>query len=112
MDIETFRDYCLSLEGSTEGMKWDHLCFMIEEKIFVLVSLDEGALCFKCDPDDFDELVARDGISQAPHFARRQWIAVDSLEVMADKELQERVAQSRLLVLKKLSKKTQAKYAC
>jgi predicted DNA-binding protein (MmcQ/YjbR family) len=110
MDIETFRDYCLSLNGTTEGMKWDHLCFMIDEKIYVLASLDDGRLCFKCDPDDFDELVARHGISQAPHFARRQWVAVESLEVFIDQELKERIATSRLLVLKKLSKKLQAKY--
>jgi predicted DNA-binding protein (MmcQ/YjbR family) len=110
MDIESFRDYCLSLNGTTEGMKWEHLCFMIEEKIFVLASLDDGALCFKCDPDDFDALVLRDGISQAPHFARRQWIALEGLEVLPDKELKECIVASRALVLKKLSKKIQARY--
>jgi predicted DNA-binding protein (MmcQ/YjbR family) len=110
MDIETFRDYCLSLNGTTEGMKWDLLCFMIEEKIFVLTSLDDGRLCFKCDPDDFDALVSRDGITQAPHFARRQWIAIDDLEVMPENELKERISASRSLVLNKLSKKIQAKY--
>lgn len=110
MDIESFRDYCLSLKGTTEGMKWDHLCFMIEEKIFVLVALDDLSLCFKCDPDDFDDLVARHGVKQAPHFARRQWVALDNLDVMIDQELRERVAVSRELVLKKLSKKIQQKY--
>jgi predicted DNA-binding protein (MmcQ/YjbR family) len=110
MDIETFRDYCLGLEGTTEGIKWEHLCFMIEEKIYVLASLNDGVLCIKCDPDAFDELVARHGISQAPHFARRQWIALESLELMPDKELKAHIATSRSLVLKKLSKKIQAKY--
>lgn len=111
MDIETFRDYCLSLKGTTEGMKWEHLCFMVEEKIFVLASLEDGRLCLKCDPEDFEGLAARNGIQQAPHFARRQWIAVDNLEVMPDQELMERVADSRRLVLSKLSKKLQEKYA-
>jgi predicted DNA-binding protein (MmcQ/YjbR family) len=110
MDIEQFRDYCLGLKGATEGMKWDHLCFMIAEKIFVLASLEDGKLCMKCDPEDFDELVARPGIVQAPHFARRQWIALDNLEVMPDPELKKRVAASRALVLSKLSKKVQEKY--
>ncbi|MGY4384844.1 putative DNA-binding protein (MmcQ/YjbR family) [Pedobacter sp. UYP24] len=110
MDIETFRDFCLDLKGTTEGMKWDHLCFMIEEKIFVLSSLEDGALCFKCDPDDFDSLVGRNGIKQAPHFARRQWVAVENLEVMPDGELKERIRQSRALVLKKLSRKVQDRY--
>ena len=110
MDIETFREYCLTLDGATEGMKWELLCFMIEEKIFVILSLEEGRICIKCDPDDFDDLVARHGITQAPHFARRQWIAIENLEVMNDKELKERVVASRSLVLKKLSKKIQSKY--
>lgn len=110
MDIETFREFCLSLNGTTEGMKWDHLCFMIEEKIFVLASLEDGALCLKCHPDDFDNLVSRHGIKQAPHFARRQWIALDSLEVMSGQELKTRVEQSRTLVISKLTKKLQAKY--
>lgn len=110
MDIETFREFCLSLKGTTEGMKWDHLCFMIEEKIFVLASLEGGSVCLKCDPNDFDELVARHGIRQAPHFARRQWIALDSLDVLPDGELKSRAAQSRALVISKLTKKLQAKY--
>lgn len=110
MDIESLRDYCLSLNGSTEGMKWDHLCFMIEEKIFVLASLEDGHLCMKCDPEDFDELTARHGIKQAPHFARRQWIVLESIDAMPPAELQSRIAESRKLVLSKLPKKTQAKY--
>lgn len=110
MDIESFREYCLSLKGTTEGMKWDHLCFMIEEKIFVLVSLDDTNLCLKCNPDDFDGLVARNGIRQAPHFARRQWIALEGLEVLTDQELKQRVMESRALVLSKLSKKKQELY--
>ncbi len=111
MDIETFRDFCLNLKHTTEGMKWNHLCFMIEDKIFVLVSLEDGALCFKCDPDDFDSLVGRKGIKQAPHFARRQWVALENLEVLPESELKERIAKSRSLVLKKLSRKVQDRYA-
>lgn len=110
MDIESFRDYCLSLRGTTEGMKWDHLCFMIEEKIFVLVALDDLSLCFKCTTEDFDELVARNGIKQAPHFAKRQWVALESLDVLVDQELKERIARSRELVLQKLTKRVQEKY--
>lgn len=111
MDIESFREYCLSLPGTTEGMKWDHLCFMIEEKIYVIVAIDSGSsFSIKCNPDDFDALTARDGIAQAYHLAKRQWIQVASLDVLNDKELKSLVAQSRALVLAKLSKKTQAKY--
>jgi len=112
MDIESFREYCLSLPGTTEGMKWEHLCFMIEEKIYVIIAIDEGnRFSIKCDPDEFDELSARDGISQAYHMAKRQWIQIENLEVLNDNELKRRVADSRAMVLAKLPKKTQAKYA-
>jgi len=111
MDIETFREYCLSLPGTTEGMKWEHLCFMIEEKIFVIIAIEEGSsFSIKCNPDDFDALTARHGIKQAHHMAKRQWIQIESLEVLPDIELKSRVADSRAMVLAKLSKKTQAKY--
>lgn len=111
MDIETFRDYCLSLPGTTEGMKWDHLCFMIEEKIFVIIAIDEGnRFSTKCTPEEFDELTARDGITQAYHLAKRQWVQVADLEVLNDVELKKRITTSRALVLAKLPKKIQEKY--
>lgn len=111
MDIESFREYCLSLPGTTEGMKWGYLCFMIEEKIYIIIAIDEETrFSIKCNPDDFDSLTARDGIGQAYHLAKRQWIGVENLDVLNDQELKSRVADSRALVLAKLPKKTQAKY--
>ena len=111
MDIESFREYCLSLPGTTEGMKWEHLCFMIEEKIFVIIAIDEGnSFSIKCNPDDFDGLTARAGIAQAFHMAKRQWIQIANLDVLNDNELKSRVADSRAMVLAKLPKKTQARY--
>ena len=111
MDIESFREYCLSLPGTTEGMKWDHLCFMIEEKIFVILAIDDGnRFSTKCSPEEFDGLTARDGIKQAYHLAKRQWVQIENLDVLNDVELKKRVETSRALVLSKLPKKIQAKY--
>lgn len=111
MDSESFRAYCLSLPGTTEGMKWDHLCFMIEEKIFVILAIDDGnRFSTKCTPEEFDELTARDGIQQAYHLAKRRWVQIENLNVLNDVELKKRVETSRALVLGKLPKKIQAKY--
>jgi len=111
MDIEMFREYCLSLPGTTEDLKWgDNLCFMIEEKIYVIASLDTGSLTLKCNPEEFEELTARDGIRQAWHMAKGQWIGLEHFDVMPVRELKERVAGSREMVLHKLPKKTQEKY--
>ncbi|WP_432713003.1 MmcQ/YjbR family DNA-binding protein [Pedobacter sp.] len=111
MDIEMFREYCLSLPGTTEGIKWgEHLCFMIAEKMYVIIGLDEGSASFKCDPEEFEELTARDGIMQAPHMAKKQWVKIVSLDVLNDQELKSLTATSRALVKSKLSKKMQALY--
>lgn len=111
MDIESFREFCLSLPGTTEGMKWEHLCFMIEEKIFVIIAIDEGnSFSTKCTPEEFDELTARDGIRQASHMAKKQWVQIDNLEVLNETELKKRVETSRALVLSKLPKKIQQTY--
>ena len=84
---------------------------MIHEKLFVINSLDDGQITFKCDPEDFDELAARDGIMQAAHFAKRQWVTLESFDVLSDKELKERILTSRALVISKLPKKLQAEIA-
>ncbi len=111
MDVEMLREYCLSLPGTGEDVKWgDNLCFMIEQKIYVMTSLDSGTLVFKCDPEEFEELTARDGVKQAPHLARGQWVAIEALDVLPVQELKKRVAKSRQLVLNKLPKKLQAGY--
>lgn len=92
-------------------MKWDHLCFMVEEKIFVIIAIDQGnSFSTKCTPDEFEELAARDGIGQAPHMAKKQWVMIDHLEVLSDAELKKRVQTSRSLVLAKLPKKIQERY--
>ncbi len=111
MDIETFREYCLSLPGTTEDMKWGCLCFLIEEKIFVLISLeDNNRFSTKCSPEEFDELIEREGVEQAYHLAKRQWVQVENLDVLNEHDLKKRVEDSRRLVLAKLPKKIQAKY--
>ena len=111
MDIERIRDYCLSLPGTTEEIKWgDNLCFMIESKIFIICSLDAGTIALKCDPEEFEELTARDGIQQAWHMAKGQWIGLLDMEVLPDSELKRRIAGSRALILKKLPKKIREKY--
>ena len=55
MDIETYRDYCLSKKGVTEGLPFgpDNLVLKLMGKIFSIASLDEVPLRvnLKCDPE-------------------------------------------------------------
>lgn len=113
MNIETLREYCIGLTGTTEDIKWDdHLCFLIEGKIYLMTSLTAPhSFSMKVDPADFDALVSRVGISQAAYMAKRQWVLVENLSVLPEPELKNRIRASRALVLSKLTKKIQEKYA-
>ncbi|WP_410220074.1 MmcQ/YjbR family DNA-binding protein [Pedobacter sp.] len=111
MNIESLREFCLSLPGTTEDIKWEHLCFLIEEKIFIIIAIDDNCrFSVKCNQEEFDELVARPGIKQARHMAKGQWVEIESLEVLGNEELKQRIKNSRNLILAKLPKKIQRKY--
>ena len=74
VDIESIREYCLSLPQVTERVQWGNdLVFKIAGKMFAVTVL-EGAskycLSFKCTEEKFAELIEQDGIDPAPYSAR------------------------------------------
>ena len=109
MDIEQAREYCLSFPHATENVQWGNdLVFKIAGKMFAVVVL-EGAskycLSFKCTEAKFAELIERDGIDPAPYSARYHWVALETFDVLTDKELKALLRNSYDLVLEKLPKK-------
>lgn len=79
MNIDTFRDYCLSKKGVSEGLPFgpDTLVFKVMGKMFALASLDEVPLRanLKCDPnralqlrEDFE-----DSILPGYHMNKQHW---------------------------------------
>ena len=109
MHIEDLRSICLSFLGVTEDIKWEnHLTFLVAGKMFCLTGLDTSfSAALKVPTEDFDELIALPGITQAAHFARRQWIAVDEENRISRDEWIRLLKQSYDLVLAKLSQKVQ-----
>ncbi|HEY1032824.1 MAG TPA: MmcQ/YjbR family DNA-binding protein [Flavipsychrobacter sp.] len=107
MDTEKLRAYCLSLPGVYEGIKWeDHLCFMVAEKMFCITGMtDTSGVSFKVSPEDFEELTERNGIIQAPYFARNQWVAVEKRNALKPKEWEHYLEQAYELIKAKLPKK-------
>jgi len=87
MNIEDFREYCLSLPGVEERMPWVEdknqynrgmLCFTVAGKWFCFVHIDEFEFCnLKCPPDRAEELRALyDGIRPGWHMNKRHWNSV------------------------------------
>ena len=110
--LDSIREYCLSLPGTTEGIQWeDALLFRVGGKIFVSVNLNpagEDRISFKCDPETFAELLEREGARPAAYVGRFQWIGLRDFNVLPAAELRELIRASYELVKAKLPKKEPA----
>jgi len=74
------------------------------------VALDQTPLCmsFKCMPEEFAELVEREGIIPAPYMARNHWVLIESPDILPRAELKRLVRNSYDIVAAKLPKKVRA----
>ncbi len=109
MDIDKLRKYCLSFPHVTEDIQWENdLLFRIGGKIFVGVSLSpatQGQFSFKCTPEEFAELIERDGIVPAAYVARYHWVSVRRDDALTAAEFKRSVRNSYDMVSAKLPAK-------
>jgi predicted DNA-binding protein (MmcQ/YjbR family) len=108
MYIEALRRYCLSLPHATEDVQWgNNLLFRIGRKMFAIAALDRTptSVSFKCTPEEFAELVEREGIIPAPYLARNKWVLLESLDALPAKELKRLIKDSYAMVAAKLPKR-------
>lgn len=117
MNLEAIRRYCKSLPHVEEDVKWGHdLCFLIGRKMFCVLNLepqrgDKSMIAFKTTPEEFEQLIEREGVIPAPYMARNKWVSLEEYSTLPWGELQERVAKSYELVKATLPKKFQATLA-
>ncbi len=109
MNIEEFREYCLSKKGVTEEFPFDEvtLVFKVMGKMFALTGLNSDIFTvnLKCDPDWSIELrEAHYEIQPGYHMNKKHWNTVNFEESLSDKFLMELVNHSYDLVVKKLKK--------
>jgi predicted DNA-binding protein (MmcQ/YjbR family) len=107
MNIEECRNFCLTLPGVTEDIKWENnLVFSGGGKMFCLADLDAPfQASFKVREDEFEELASRDNIIQAPYFARMKWVKATDESALSRQEWEHFLQQSYDLVKSKLPKK-------
>jgi predicted DNA-binding protein (MmcQ/YjbR family) len=106
VNIETIREYVLLKPSVTEGFPFDEesLVFKVNNKIFMIASLDETPLRFnvKCDPEKVIELRDEypDTVLPGYHMNKRHWntIVVDGR--LSAKQLKEMIDHSYGLVNK------------
>ena len=114
MDLESFREYCLSRANAAEGTPFgpDVLVFKVSGKIFALASLDEvpARANLKCDPDLALELRDRyEQVTPGYHMNKKHWNTVEIESGIPDVELRKMIDHSYELVVKSLPRKAREK---
>lgn len=109
MDIEKFREYCLSKPCVTEDFPFDEdlLTFRICNKIFACISMSNPELAvMKCDPEKALELREQySSIEGAFHWNKKFWNQIRFNSDANDKLIFSLVDHSYDEVVKKLTKK-------
>lgn len=109
MNVESFRDYCLSKPSATESTPFgpDNIVFKVEGKMFALLALDEvpTTVNLKCDPDQALELRDRyEQVQPGYHMNKKHWNTVVLDGVIPDKEIRKMIDDSYDLVVQSLPK--------
>ncbi len=110
MNIEEFREFCLSMPDSNEKMPFQAfraaqsiLAFYAGGKIFCFFDIDTFKACtIKCAPDIIDELKALYNAVDAPYnMSPRHWISIRFNDDMPDEEIKYWTRKSYNIVSKR-----------
>ena len=109
MDIESYRNYCISLPGVTESFPFDEnaLCFKVGNKIFAILHVETFEFInLKCDPEKAIELrEEHEGIRPGWHMNKKHWNSVHHAEGVDDQLVFELTKHSYDLIKASLPKK-------
>jgi predicted DNA-binding protein (MmcQ/YjbR family) len=112
MNIEEFRDYCLSKKFVTESFPFDEqtLVFKVAGKMFALSGLEHSPskVNLKCDPERAIDLRAEyDEIIAGWHMSKKHWNTVTIEGSIPNKLIIELIDHSYTLVVKSFTLKKQ-----
>lgn len=112
MDIETARDYCLSLPQVTEDFPFDEttLVFRIGGKIFAMMDLENTEwFVLKCEPEYAIELRERHlEIAPAWHMNKKHWNQLNLFGSLPDGLVRSLICHSYNEVVKKMPKRVKS----
>ncbi|CAN5534138.1 MmcQ/YjbR family DNA-binding protein [soil metagenome] len=111
MNIEDFRNYCISKKGVTEEFPFDEnaLVFKVKGKIFAIADVDlYHSINLKCVPETAIELREKfSAILPGYHMSKKHWNSILMDNTIPDHLVYQWIDDSYLLVVKKLSLKEQ-----
>lgn len=115
MNIEEFRDYCLTKIHVTESFPFDKetLVFKVAGKMFALAGLEHhpATVSLKCDPEKAVELrEEHEEIMPGYHMNKMLWNSVIIDGNLSHKLIRELIDDSYRLVIKGLTKKQRKEF--
>jgi len=110
MNIEQFRNYCLSKKHVTESFPFDEvtLVFKVANKMFALAGLEHhpSTVNLKCDPEKAIELRAQySDVIEGFHMSKKHWNTITIEGNLSNKLIEELIDHSYNLVVNGLTKK-------
>ena len=109
MDVESVRDYCLSLPLATEDFPFDEtiLAFRVLGKIFAMIDLEDTEwFVLKCNPDYAVELRDRyPEIKGAWHMNKKYWNQLSLSGMLTDRFVESLIRHSYAEVVKKFPRR-------
>lgn len=119
MNIEDFRDYCLSMNGVTEktpfgkfARRYDSiLVFYVLDHMFCLVDMDDfTSVTVKSTPDEVDEIrLNHSSVSNPLNHSLRYWIQLNLNGDISDSEIYSLVRRAYDIVKEKYTPKRKHK---
>jgi len=108
MNIESFREYCLSLPCTEEGFPFDSntLVFKVAGKMFALTNIDQfESINLKCDPEVAVELREKyTAVTPGYHMNKKNWNTIQIDDSISDKLILQWTKESYNLVVNGLPK--------
>ena len=109
MNVESIREYCLSLPCAEEHFPFDEttLAFRVLGRIFAMIDLDDTKwFVLKCEPERALQLREEHAeISAAWHMNKKHWNQVDLYGHLSDELVRTLIRHSYSQVVKKLTRK-------
>jgi predicted DNA-binding protein (MmcQ/YjbR family) len=108
MNIEAFREYCLSLPGTTEGLPFDDktLVFYVMDKMFALTDIDAfESINLKCNPEE--AIMLREeypAVVPGYHMNKKHWNTVKMDGSIKNELIKKWIKKSYMLVIANLPK--------
>lgn len=108
MNLESFREYCLSKKSVTEELPFgpDTLVYKVMGKIFALTGFDFEQISLKNLPEKNQELRAEhDAVLPAYHMNKQHWNMVQTNGRVKDALLREWIDESYEIIVNSLQKR-------